>query len=282
MRFLSLCAAALIIALFFGQEAQAGRAGGVWGTSEQMTLITPTDIEDNNGQNLSLCHLTKKTHIMFAGVWRSSIGYVMAPNKCDSDSYYNMPADRLELGKALGDFPSDLSTQPKMSRADMVSGFWGLGAIAVLLILAGAKKAGQSKRTKERYAEMGIANPAALQAMDAMCHAAKADGSLDAVEIATMANIAQQMTGETFDESRIRRIYNMAEAKPTDAQFAAFGRGLTADQKRMVMQATLMIVGADGDLDKAETVFIHKLAKGLGISVDEVKAMFQNMAAQPA
>ncbi|WP_160175200.1 TerB family tellurite resistance protein [Ruegeria halocynthiae] len=282
MRFLTYCAAALFMTMFFGHEAHAKRGGGVSGTSEQMSLIAETEIQDDTGQTLALCHLTEKTHILFAGVWRSSKGYVLAPNGCDSDSFYRLSADKLELGKALGDFPSDLPDQPVMSLNDMISGFWGLGAIAILLAIAGVKTAGRSARKRQRQSEMGAAAPAAIQAMDAMCHAAKADGQLDTSEIAMMADIAKQMTGENFDDARIRRMYDMAEVKPTDAQFAAFGRGLSNEQKRLVMQATLMIVGADGNLAQSESVFVQKLAKGLNISVDEVKAMFQSMTASPA
>lgn len=282
MRFLTLCASALIFAMFFGDEAQAKRAGGVWGHSEQMSLIAPTDIQDDTGQTLALCHLTKKNHVLFAGIWRSSIGYVLAPNGCDSDSYYSLSAERLEIGKLTGNFPSELPDQPEMSTADMISGFWGLGAFAILLGAILLKSRARAQRKAQRYAAMGDVQPAALQAMDAMCHAAKADGRLDPSEIAMMADIAKQMTGDVFDEARIRSMFDMTEAKPTDAQFAAFGKGLTAEQKRLVMRAALMIVGADGTLANDENIFVQKLARGLSISVDEVKLMFQSMTGQPA
>lgn len=282
MRFLILFATAAMFSLFFGDEAQARRGGGVWGTSEQMSLIANTQITDDTGQQLSLCHLTKKTHIIFAGVWRSSLGYVMAPNKCDAESYYPLNAERLALGKVLGDFPEDLPEQPRLSTDDVISGFWGLGVIVLLVGLAGVKWAKQSARAKERLAGMNGTAPAAVQAMDAMCHAAKADGKLDNTEIVLMADIAQQMTGEVFDEQRIRRMYELAEAKPTDQQFTRFGKGLSPDQKRLVMQAVLMVVGADGDLDKRETVFVQKLAHGLKLSSEEVKSLFQSIHAKPA
>lgn len=282
MRFLILCASALFFTMFSGEEAQAKRGGGVWGTSEQMSLIAPTDIQDDTQQKLALCHLTRKTHVLFAGVWRSSIGYVLAPNNCDSDSYYNLTAERLALGKVMGDFPSDLPDQPVMSSNDIFSGFWGLGAIVILLAIAGIKAAGRSARKSKRHAEIGSLPPAALQVMDAMCHAAKADGKLDDAEVAMMADIAKQITGTTFDKARIRRMFEMAEAKPTDAQFAAFSRGLTADQRRMVLQATLMVVGSDGHMDQSERAFVQKLAQGLSINIDEVKAMLHAMVTKPA
>lgn len=282
MRVLIFCAAALTFTLIFGDEAQARRSGGAWGTSEQMSLIHDTQITDDKGQTLSLCHLTKKTHIMFAGVWRSSLGYAMAVNKCDADRYYPVNAQQLALGKTLGDFPQSLPEQPVLSVNEMISGFWGLAAIVLLLGIAGVKWAGRSARTNKRVAEMKGAAPAAIKAMDAMCHAAKADGSLDDSEIALMADIAQQMTGETFDQQRIRRMYDLAEDKPTDQQFTSFGRGLTPDQKRLVMQAVLMVVGADGRLDRRETAFVQKLAQGLRINAEEVKSLFHSMHAKPA
>ena len=69
---------------------------------------------------------------------------------------------------------------------------------------------------------------------------------------------------------------------PTDHQFAGFGSGLTPDQKRLVMQAVLMVIGADGDLDKRETAFVQRLAHGLKISGEDVKALFQSIHAKPA
>lgn len=281
MRSLFLCAMALVFTVFSGEEAQAKRGGG-GGTMEQLSFIAETDITSDAGKPLALCHLTEKRHVLFAGVWRSSIGYALAENNCDADRFYHLDTERFQLGQVLGEFPEDLPLEPKMSAADMISGFWGLGVIVLVLVFAAVKKLKQSKRKAQRRSEMGSIHPAALQAMDAMCHAAKADGRLDASEIAMMADIAKQMTGDTFDEARIRRMFDMAEAKPTDAQFAAFGKGLSAEQKRMVLQATLMIVGADGNLDKQENIFVQKLARGLSISLDEVKLMFQSMAAQPA
>ena len=132
MRFLILCATAITVSLFSGSAAQAKRAGGFWGTSEQLSLVTETQITDNKDQPLSLCHLTEKTHIIFAGVWRSSKGYAMATNKCDADSYFPVSAEQLAMGKVLGDFPENLPEQPSMSRGDLISGFWGLSAIILL------------------------------------------------------------------------------------------------------------------------------------------------------
>ncbi len=282
MRFLILCATAIIVSLFSTGEAQAKRAGGVWGTSEQLSLVAETQLTNDQGQLLSLCHLTEKTHVIFAGVWRSSKGYALATNKCDADNYYAVNAEQLALGQVVGEYPKDLPAQPAMSIGDMISGFWGLCALIVLFAFAGIKWAGRSARTSKRKAEMKGAAPAAIKAIDAMCHAAKADGKLDDSEIALMSDIAKQMTGETFDEARIRRMYDLAEEKPTEHQFASFGRGLSPDQKRMVLQAVLMVIGSDGDLDKRETDFVQKLAHGLKISGPEVKALFHSMYAKPA
>ncbi len=282
MRFLILSAIAIMVSLFSTGEAQAKRAGGVWGTSEQLSLVAETQLTNDQGQLLSLCHLTEKTHIIFAGVWRSSMGYALATNKCDADSYYAVNAEQLALGQVVGEYPKDLPAQPAMSIGDMISGFWGLCALIVLFAFAGIKWAGRSARTSKRKAEMKGAAPAAIKAIDAMCHAAKADGKLDDSEIALMSDIAKQMTGETFDEPRIRRMYDLAEEKPTEHQFASFGRGLSPDQKRMVLQAVLMVIGSDGDLDKRETDFVQKLAHGLKISGPEVKALFHSMYAKPA
>ncbi|SDX14097.1 Uncharacterized conserved protein, tellurite resistance protein B (TerB) family [Ruegeria halocynthiae] len=282
MRFLTLCATALIFSLCIGEQAEARRGGGASGTAEQLSLITETQLTNDQGQLLSLCHLTENRHVLFLPVWRSSLGYAMAINKCDAESYYPVDAEKLTLGKVLGELPEDLPDQPKLSVSDMISGFWGLGVFALLLGVAGIKWAGRSARTSKRKAEMKGAAPAAVKAIDAMCHAAKADGRLDDSEIALMSDIAKQMTGEPFDEARIRRMYDLAEAKPTEHQFASFGSGLSPDQKRMVLQAVLMIIGSDGDLDKRETDFVQKLAHGLKISGAEVKALFQSMYAKPA
>jgi len=280
MKYLIVSTVALLITIFSGEEAQAKR-GDIWSTSEELSLVVQTEIQDDTGQILALCHLTKKTHILFAAIWRSSKAYVMAPNGCNSDSYYKLSAEKLEVGKALGDFPQDLPEQPVMSSAELISGFWGLGVIAALLALAGIKTASRVRRKSHRHAAMGPMQPVALQIMDAMCHAAKADGRLDASEIKMMVDIAKQMTGNTFDEDRIRRMFDMAEVKLTDVQFTAFGKGLSTEQKRMVMQASLMIVGADGTLDKDENIFVQKLARGLSINLDEVRSMLQTMAEKP-
>lgn len=281
MRLLMMLAAAITITFWNSDQAEARRGGG-WGTSESSSFVAETTITAADGQLLSLCHLTKKTHILFAGIWRSSIGYVLADNRCDTDGYYKVKPGFLAAAKLNGELAAEIPDQPSMSSNEIISGFWGLGAIAALIIfgLVSAKK--RKARADLRSSEMTGASPTAIKILDAMCHVAKADGRLNAGEIAMMADLSQQMTGTAFDSDRIRRMYDLAEAKLTSAQYKNFGKGLADGDKRMVMKAVLMMAGSDGNIDKKEMEFVQKLATGLKIGSNEVKAIFAGLTQAPA
>jgi len=281
MRLLMMLAAAITITFWTSDQAEA-RRGAAWGSSESSSFVAETTITAADGQLLSLCHLTKKTHILFAGIWRSSIGYVLADNRCDTDGYYKVKPGFLAAAKLNGELAAEIPDQPSMSSNEIISGFWGLGAIAALIIfgLVSAKK--RKARADLRSSEMTGASPTAIKILDAMCHVAKADGRLNAGEIAMMADLSQQMTGTAFDSDRIRRMYDLAEAKLTPAQYKNFGKGLADGDKRMVMKAVLMMAGSDGNIDKKEMEFVQKLAAGLKIGSNEVKAIFASLTQAPA
>lgn len=281
MRLLMMLAAAITITFWTSDQAQA-RRGAAWGSSETTSLVAETTITAADGQLLSLCHLTKKTHIMFAGIWRSSMGYVLADNRCDTDGYYKVKPGFLAAAKLNGELAQEIPDQPSMSSNEIISGFWGLGAIGALILfgLVSAKK--RNARRALRTSEMTGASPSAIKILDAMCHVAKADGRLDAGEVALMADLSHQMTGTAFDSDRIRRMYDLAETKLTPSQYKSFGNGLAEGDKRMVMKAVLLMTGADGDLDKKEMEFVQKLAIGLKIGGEEVKAIFASLSQAPA
>ncbi|MCL6282879.1 TerB family tellurite resistance protein [Ruegeria sp. 2012CJ41-6] len=279
MRFLTLLATAITLTLITTEDAEA-RRGGTSGYSESLGLVSDTNIV-NDGVAYSLCHLTKTHNVIFANVWRTSKGYVLAADRCEAERFYPISEEQVIAAQVVGEIPDTVPSVARLNMNEILSGFWGLAAIGGLLVLAGFKMADRAARTRRRQGEMTGAAPVAIKIADAMCHAAKADGSLDEEEIKIIADITEKMTGAAFDRARIQRMYELAEAKPTDAQFASFGKGLPLDQRRLVMQATLMIVAADGNIDRQENAFVQKLARGLSLDANEVQGMFRSISATP-
>jgi len=277
MRLLMMLAAAITITFWTSDQAQAGRGGGVMGTSETTSFVAETTITADDGQLLSLCHMTKKTYIMFAGVWRSSIGYVVAGNRCETDEYYEIKPDFLTMAKLTGKLAQEVPDQPVMSSDEIIDGFWGLGPIGIFILFVLVSLNKRRKRAALRTGEMTGASPTAIKILDAMCHVAKADGRLDANEIALMADLSHQMTGTAFDSDRILRMYNLAETNLTPAQYKSFGKGLAEGDKRLLMTAVLMMASADGNIDKKEMQFVQKLGMGLKIGDKEVNTIFAGL-----
>jgi tellurite resistance protein len=263
------------LALSLTTTAEARSAPG--GTIEFMEFVAPTQIPVSEGSTsmMAMCHLLKKTHAVFIPLWYESKGYVLSDNNCAGDTYYSMTPEQMTEARALGLIGADVPETAQLSTQQKVVPFlWG-----ALVLFGIGMFIRQKLRNATRHREIGGSSDAVTRLVDAMCHAAKADGRVDEREIGTIKAIALRLTGAEYPDDKIRRMIDLSQASLTPAQFAAFGKGLNTQQKELVMQAVLMVLGSDGQIAPKEQAFINGLAQGLGISsvqftriVDEARA----------
>jgi uncharacterized membrane protein YebE (DUF533 family) len=252
-------------------QADARRGGG-YGTAEQLIFVSPTEFEDETGP-LALCHYVKTHSIIFVNVWRSLNGYALASNNCDSEQYYEFNAAELKGAQDDGMVPSDVPLQPKLSIKSLAEGFWGLGLLAAILAFAGLKLLAVQKRRSQRMAMMSQATPAAQSILDAMCHAAKADGYIAPSEVAMIKQAAEKMTGTTFAMDDVKRMADLAEEALDLKGYKRLVNGRTKPEQLDMMRGVLMVVAADGKLDGKEQVFVGGLAQAMGMDGATVQAL---------
>ncbi|MFZ5964042.1 TerB family tellurite resistance protein [Thalassococcus sp. BH17M4-6] len=278
MRSLLLATAAFGIFTFSPDTAEAKRAGG-GGYYEDLVFLS--EIPDSGGEGHSLCLLTRTSTVLFLNYWRTAEKYVIASNRCEAEQYGELSAVVFAQGQAEGVFPPSLPATPRLDLPQVIGGFWGLLPIVGLLGLGLLAKLAKRRPTKPT--DRGAV---ARRVIQVLVHAAKADGVLTQEEIDVIGEISQQLTGTALPESEIRRLFDESDGTLTPETFRSFAQGLNDADRRLVMQAALVLLGADGDVPMAEQQFIGGLAGGLGIKGEEVRAMFARMAApgtaQPA
>lgn len=251
-----------LAALCFATTAEARRGGG--GTAEFMDHVAEFSgpMPDNTGAQLSLCHLVEDYHVLFVPLYYTSKGYVLAPNRCDSDSYYKLNEGGLAEAQAIGLLPADLPAEPQISLMRRVpTVLAGLGLLA--LIGLGIR---QKMNKDKRLAEMGAIPLVAQRVLDVACHAARVDGETSEAEVAVIADITRQLTGTAIEPERVRKMIDLSVKSPQPAHFKAFAKGLDASQNELLIRAALMVITADGKVAKAEENFLNQLASAAGIT----------------
>ncbi|WP_394177443.1 DUF533 domain-containing protein [Yoonia maritima] len=272
----------LLAVLFMSSAAttaEARRGGG--STSEELLFVSPTDLGSADSP-IALCHLVSTTSVIFVNFWRTVESYALAENGCATDSYFEFDATQLKAAQTAGLVPADIPVTPKLSIGQIAGGFWGFGILAALLIFAVAKMAKARTRRKERRGLMGEGSPASHAILDAMCHAAKADGQIDPSEIATIKSVAEEMTGQAFSPEIVKRMADLAEATPAEADFKRLVKGRSKDEQLDMMRGVLMVVAADGQFAGKEQVFVGGLAKAMRMNGDVVKTLLSEVVSQQA
>lgn len=283
MKAFPLLAASAVTAMTLALPAEAARRGG----SEHQDLLFVSATEfSREGQPWALCQLTTTTSKFFINFWRSVDTYALAPNNCNATEYFSMSAEDIASAKAEGMIPASIPDEPKLSAMNMIQGMWGIGLGIGMIGFFGAQSFMSGKRRKERESLMGNVSPATMAILDAMCHAAKADGSISEDEVAQIAHAARELTGEEFDLATVRRIAELAETEVTEADCRRFIKPLADSQARVMMQGVLTVVAADGQLAGKEQEFVAKLMAAMKMQADDVNGILGEVmrghSSQPA
>jgi uncharacterized tellurite resistance protein B-like protein len=254
-------------------KAQA-QGASLFGTKEQMSYVAATKMSAPGGAPFSLCHLTRKSHVLYLGYWRASLGYVLSDAGCDAGAaFYQIDAQGVGDARAAGLLPRTTPDTARMSLPDLVTGFAGLGLLAALLAGLSGARLMRRRNLMIRQEILNISDPAVFGFIDAMCHAARADQRTGDDEIAHILHVARDLTGLDYTEAHIRAAIVHCPRLSQAHDFRRFGRGMTLGQRQMILQGALAVVAADGDMAPAEKRFLKAMAKGMGLAKPEVEAV---------
>ena len=275
MRTFMTAALAGLLFLSLSDDAEARRSGS--SSSQNLLFVDSTRIEIE-GTPYALCHLVKDDAVLFINFLRRLEGYALAAGNCGSDQYIPLTTETLSDAKASGQISQSVPDEPKLSAGAMIEGHWGWGLVAAALGLFGIRAKKSHDRRKRRQAMMGGASPAAVAILDAMCHAAKADGHVADAEVAEITSAAREMTGESFAPELVRRMAELAEAAPKESDFKRLVKGRTAAEKEVMMRGVLIVVASDGTLDGKEQKFVGMLAKAMKMRKDKLHELLAGVA----
>jgi tellurite resistance protein len=267
---------ALAIHTFGTQEAEARRGGS--GYTEKLEFVMMTTAPGQNGEPLALCVLVRTQNVMFIDLWRTQKGYALAENRCDVERFIPVDADLLALLKRDAGVPSEVPEEPQV-KTGLAVPIWAWAVLAGIVTLIGLKLRRKAARKAERQILMGEASPAAIAILDAMCHAAKADGNVSPSELVEIANAAQQMTGETIDPQRVVEMAKLAEENLTDQDYKRFVAGRSEEEKEVMMRGVLFVSVADGKLDNKEQHFVGKLAGVMKMPSERIHELLNEVVA---
>lgn len=164
MRFATVCF--LLASLLVGSSASAGIP---YGTSAKMDYYADTRHIDDRDDELSLCVLSFKKHIVWIGYWLSQ-EFVLAPNKCEGEQYYDYSPSELMQDRAAGNIDSSVPGKPPFGISQLIAGFlwWPLGVAFLIWIVIASRK--ETAKAKERDAVLGDVTPYQSRLAVVMCH----------------------------------------------------------------------------------------------------------------
>ncbi|MBF9029010.1 DUF533 domain-containing protein [Rhodobacterales bacterium HKCCE3408] len=278
MRFIVWFLAGLVLALPSMAEAARG-IPVVRGTEAHLSPVAIDAIPVDAGKPLSLCHLYEVDTIYYLGAWMTSNGYVLSEDQCQGTRYFNDPA--LISSAFSSGLLDGVPETPAFTIRQYAEGYtiWGIGALLMLIvllkkILSGSSRAAPaargSRRMQERMEVLGLPDNAVFRFIDAMLHAAKADGTAQPEEVDYIRRKAIEIAQLDYSDEHIAWAIDHTDKLKGPRDFERFGRGLSPEQARMVLRAALAVIAADGTMTRKERRFVAQLTAGLRLDLEEV------------
>ena len=278
----------MVLALCVLGVPQAAQARGipiVRGEVQSLAHVADTTIPAPNGAKFALCHFYTTQTVYWLAFWSSSTGYVLSDAGCTGTAYYANP-EMIAAGFANGQIPADVPRTARFTPVQIATGFtWPLaiGALILIVVLIAATSARRYKtRSGERMEVLGLQDGPTFRFIDAMLHAANADGQAQPEEIAYIKATATDVTGLAYTDEHIEWAITHTDQFKHKRDFRRFGNGLNKDQKRAVLRGALAVVASDFQMSQPERVFVNRLADGLGLGQGDVQEILQSAPAAPA
>ncbi|MCA9705426.1 MAG: TerB family tellurite resistance protein [Myxococcales bacterium] len=113
-----------------------------------------------------------------------------------------------------------------------------------------------------------------------MVRVAMIDGQLHQSELARLRWNVGRLTGHTPSEAQVQADVAEVQARavPLDELLAQAREQLDVEGRRAVVRAAYIIATADGEVPAAEEQLVQQIARGLGISRQEFRALVSPMA----
>lgn len=254
--------------------------------AQQLSFVAETNIPGPGGDALSLCHYHTVHSVYWVPRWSTSQGYVLSDTGCEGTGYFDMPGV-IEASFANGEMPDGVPATPRFTPMQIVTGFtWPLG-LGFLVLLSAATRLRSNRRYKSQSAErmevLGLEDGPTFRFIDAMLHAANADGEAQQEEVEFIKAKAIEVTGLAYTNEHISWAITHTDRFKRKADLERFGKGLTVDQKRMVLRAALAVVASDQHMSRSEKKFIELLTQGLKLGKNDLQEILQGPpAAAPA
>ncbi|MEM9319641.1 MAG: DUF533 domain-containing protein [Pseudomonadota bacterium] len=264
-----------LLAFAFPQHAAAdGMARGV---KTSLAFVADTYITSSRGASFALCHRYEMRTLLGLGYGLTSHGYVLSEAQCQGQAYVENP---VIVGAAFASGAvRGTPREPEFTLQEQLFGHaWfvicGVLVAALLLRIAGARFFGRSQMA-ERMEVLGLSDTPVFRFIDAMLHAANADGKAQQQEIDFIRDKATEIAQLEYSAEHIEWAIEHTDQLKGVRDFQRFGRGLTPPQARVVLRAALALVAADGEMSQSEQRFISQLTKGLMLDPAEVTRILE-------
>lgn len=154
-------------------------------------------------------------------------------------------------------------------------GGWGMAAMGFFIFAGGVYQlvgpASAGLDAEEAYKSSSTAR----LLMQSMLSTALADGHLDEIEIVTIAEACEEVVHEHLDSGSIRRVAEIVEKRGDDIleEIRAEGKMLNLDARKAIIDACVMVLIADGEVDVRETAAVTTIGEQLGFSEMETRSI---------
>ncbi|MHA3914862.1 tellurite resistance TerB family protein [Halovulum sp. GXIMD14793] len=267
-------AAAFSLLLLIPEAAMARRGGAIYGEREIMLPVSPTDQTDGRGNALSLCVLQHQYHFFFLSAWAEQ-KYVLAPNNCDDDGYYDISQVELSLAKARGEVPKDVPDTPKWTLMTAGNAFALWIAVAALVIGAVLVKIVTRQPVSRHEKLFGPLPDDVIKMADVMVHAARQDGRVRKEQVALIKEMLEDFTRGAVDKRAVAKLIKGADTTLTDKALADIAEGSSHETRMAFLSGAMDVLRAGGKVSQSALKFVVRLGKGLGLNDDEIERAYQ-------
>ena len=291
MKLVTVMAAGLLAVVAQTEDA---RARALLPEIRELTFVSATQMLDAAQQPLVLCHMTRKSHVLGLGMWRSSVGYVLSRDNCRTPSSTSLlnPSEILSMRQA-GLLPDAVKLVPNLSRMDRLTGFLlpllalapaGAGAWWRLRGGPGHPPTAEEEDTARQAKESMSASGFQSRLIDVMCQAACAkEQRLSPAKCHAIARIATALTDTPVVPERITRKYGLAIRRVPLDHLRRFGDGMSRAQRRVLLSGAILVTEFRGGARReAEAQFVLTLGTAFGLTEDEVRACRRDATALAA
>lgn len=159
---------------------------------------------------------------------------------------------------------------------DMLTwGAWGLVAFGAVLFAGGLYQALGPGSAGIDAEQAYKSSSTARLLMQSMLTTALADGHLETEEVETIAEACEEVVHEHLDPESIRRLADLIEEKGDTIldEIRYEGKMLNLDARKAVINACVMVLMADGEIDVRQTAAINAIGEQLGFSEADTQAI---------